>query len=115
MAETSWRRDGEFASRRGAGPPGASRSDREVPGGEPRRLASLVQENVNSRNAVETSLDETQRALAWYAIKTRSNHEKLVARALRDKGLGVFLPVSRERHTWSDRTKLVEIPLFSTY
>jgi transcription antitermination factor NusG len=53
--------------------------------------------------------------LAWYALRTRARHEKVVARALRDRGVECFLPVSCERHRWADRTVTVEVPLFSTY
>src|SRR5262245_33069439 len=53
--------------------------------------------------------------LAWFALRTRARHEKLVARALAERGVECFLPLSRERHRWSDRFTIVEVPLFSTY
>jgi transcription antitermination factor NusG len=52
---------------------------------------------------------------AWYALKTRSRHERVVRDALELRGIECFLPVSRDRHRWSDRIRLVETPLFSTY
>ena len=54
-------------------------------------------------------------ALAWYAVKTRSRHEKVVRDALVERGIECFLPLSREKHRWSDRVQIVEVPLFSTY
>jgi transcription antitermination factor NusG len=51
----------------------------------------------------------------WYAILTRSRHEKLVAKQLRMRGVTTFLPLVTEIHRWSDRRKLVELPLFSAY
>ncbi len=54
-------------------------------------------------------------SLTWYAVKTRARCEKLVAQALQRRKLEVFLPVWREKHRWSDRTKIVEIPLFPGY
>jgi len=51
----------------------------------------------------------------WYAIHTRSQHEKSVAALLQDQGIATFLPLVTEVHRWSDRRKLVRLPLFSCY
>ncbi len=51
----------------------------------------------------------------WYAVRTRSRHEKLVARQLETQGIESFLPVVTQTHKWSDRSKQVETPLFSGY
>jgi len=51
----------------------------------------------------------------WYAVRTRSRHEKLVARQLESQGIESFLPIVTQTHKWSDRTKQVETPLFSGY
>jgi transcription antitermination factor NusG len=51
----------------------------------------------------------------WYALHTRARHEKAVERRLRDQGMEMFLPASVQTHRWSDRTKKVEVPLFSCY
>ena len=51
----------------------------------------------------------------WYAVRTRSRHEKLVARQLETQGIESFLPVVIQTHKWSDRVKEVELPLFSGY
>jgi transcription antitermination factor NusG len=51
----------------------------------------------------------------WYAVHTRHQHEKLVARTLVNKGFEVFLPLYSEIRQWRDRTKVVELPLFSCY
>ena len=51
----------------------------------------------------------------WYAVRTRSRHEKLVARQLENQGIETFLPVVTKVHNWSDRRKQVEEPLFSGY
>lgn len=53
--------------------------------------------------------------LAWYAIRTRSRHEKRVAALLKEKQISTFLPLVKEVHRWSDRRKLVEMPLFRGY
>jgi transcription termination/antitermination protein NusG len=51
----------------------------------------------------------------WYALHTRPRHEKLVALRLNERGVETFLPVVSEVHRWSDRKKVVQLPLFSSY
>ncbi len=51
----------------------------------------------------------------WYAIQTRPRHEKKAAAELQNKGVVTFLPLYTEIHRWSDRRKLVEMPLFPCY
>ncbi len=53
--------------------------------------------------------------LCWYAVVSRSRHEKLAAAALTNTGVTAFLPVVSEMHSWSDRRKLVDVPLFPGY
>lgn len=51
----------------------------------------------------------------WYAVHTRSRHEKMVAARLQEQGMTSFLPLLKQTHRWSDRKKTVEVPLFSCY
>jgi len=51
----------------------------------------------------------------WFAIHTYARHEKRVAGELTQKGVDVYLPLLAKRHQWSDRQKLVELPLFPCY
>jgi transcription antitermination factor NusG len=51
----------------------------------------------------------------WYAVKTLSRHERLVAHQLGHRGIDTFLPMFTEIHRWSDRKKIVELPLFPGY
>ncbi len=51
----------------------------------------------------------------WYALHTRCRHEKQVAAQLQEKRIEVFLPLVKAVRRWSDRRKLIEIPLFSCY
>ena len=51
----------------------------------------------------------------WYAIRTRSRHEKMVADQLEKLGVENFLPLVKQTRQWSDRVKEVELPLFSGY
>jgi transcription antitermination factor NusG len=51
----------------------------------------------------------------WYALRTRSRHEKMVADQLGQQGIENFLPLVKKTRQWSDRVKEVELPLFSGY
>jgi transcription antitermination factor NusG len=51
----------------------------------------------------------------WYAVQTRSRHEKKAFAELREKGVSTFLPLMKQVHRWSDRNKEVDVPLFPGY
>lgn len=51
----------------------------------------------------------------WYAIRTRSRHEKMVSDQLEKQGIENFLPLVKRSRKWSDRVKEVELPLFAGY
>lgn len=51
----------------------------------------------------------------WYAVQTRSRHEKKAFAELREKGVSSFLPLMKQVHRWSDRNKEVDVPLFPGY
>lgn len=51
----------------------------------------------------------------WYAVYTRSRHEKVVHHALGQKGLSSFLPLRNVLSQWKDRQKCVQKPLFPGY
>lgn len=44
-----------------------------------------------------------------------SRHEKKVAAQLDRHGISYFLPMTSEKHSWSDREKLILAPLFPGY
>jgi transcriptional antiterminator NusG len=58
---------------------------------------------------------ESANGLHWYAVWSRSRHEKMVASALTNVGITTFLPLVTEVHRWSDRRKSVDVPLFPGY
>ena len=51
----------------------------------------------------------------WYAVQTRSRHERIVCQHLMMRGFSLYLPTIVETHVWSDRRKKVEVPLFPGY
>jgi transcriptional antiterminator NusG len=67
-----------------------------------------------------TSLDEGPGVVApseahWYAVHTRSRHEKRVRDQLLHRNVEVFLPLCEQWNHWKDRIKRVELPLFPGY
>jgi|SRR5271156_4612633 len=54
-------------------------------------------------------------ARSWYAVETRPRYEKMVSKSLRDKGIETFLPLFSEKHQWSDRRRVVAMPVFPRY
>src|SRR3989442_14631254 len=53
--------------------------------------------------------------LRWYALYVRQRYEKIVTSHLVGKGYEVFLPTYQSKRHWSDRIKVIEMPLFSRY
>ena len=51
----------------------------------------------------------------WYALYTNPRAEKQVRDRLLEEGVEVFLPLQKTYRIWSDRKKLVEVPLISSY
>jgi transcription antitermination factor NusG len=51
----------------------------------------------------------------WYAIYTHPRAEKLVYTRLLETGVETYLPLQKTYRQWSDRKKLVERPLLSSY
>ena len=51
----------------------------------------------------------------WYALHTRSRHEKVARDQLTAKGITNLLPLWRKRSVWKDRVKMIDVPLFSGY
>ena len=51
----------------------------------------------------------------WVAVQVRSRYEFTTAEFLRYKGYETFVPTYRSKRQWSDRSKELELPLFSGY
>jgi transcription antitermination factor NusG len=57
----------------------------------------------------------SQTDLHWYAVYTKSRHEKSVTSRLQEKQIEVFLPLRNVLRRWKDRRKEVAMPLFNSY
>jgi len=53
--------------------------------------------------------------LHWYALWTRSRHEKHVRDQLEGQGIEPLLPTVKRFSRWKDRKKEIELPLFPSY
>jgi transcription antitermination factor NusG len=51
----------------------------------------------------------------WFALRVRPRRERCVASAARHKGFEEFLPLYKCLRRWSDRLKVLELPLFPGY
>ncbi len=51
----------------------------------------------------------------WFALQTRSRHEKVVQSQLELRNVEHFLPMMRRLSQWTDRKKEVKVPLFAGY
>src|ERR1700676_1762738 len=51
----------------------------------------------------------------WFAIRVKSQCERLVSDTLRQRGYEEFFPQYWSRRLWSDRVKLMQRPLFAGY
>jgi|SRR5947209_1462486 len=60
-------------------------------------------------------LADNQTAGDWFALRVRSNSEKVTTEHLKARGFLPFLPLYRSRRTWSNRVKDLDLPLFPGY
>lgn len=60
-------------------------------------------------------VDRASAPFDWYAIWTRSRHEKIVRDQLALKNVDVFLPTITRWSRWKDRKKKIDWPLFPGY
>jgi transcription antitermination factor NusG len=71
--------------------------------------------SMNFERSEQTLRVEAAGHADWCALRVRPRWEKLVAEALAGKGYEQLLPLYRKRSQWSDRVKVVEVPLFAGY
>lgn len=62
-----------------------------------------------------TNLPIRKNPRQWYVLYTTPRAEKLVEQRLIDDGIETFLPIHISPRKWSDRVKMVEVPLFASY
>lgn len=71
--------------------------------------------NVKESMEQKESNNKCEKGNKWYAVYTKPRAEKLVYKRLVDSGIETFLPLQKTMRQWSDRRKMVEKPLLSSY
>jgi transcription elongation factor/antiterminator RfaH len=61
------------------------------------------------------SMQSLFKANEWYAVQVKGRQEIQASQVLRFKGYETLVPVYKARKRWSDRSKIVEVPLFPSY
>jgi len=64
---------------------------------------------------IKKKLLQSREEEKWYALYTRPRAEKQVYQRLLENNIETFLPLQKTYRMWSDRRKLVEKPLLSSY
>lgn len=64
----------------------------------------------NGRDSAEASENRN-----WYAVHTRSRHEKKTVWDLEERSVEAFLPMREVLCRWKDRKKRIHVPLFPGY
>lgn len=72
---------------------------------------SGISREVNEVNRVKRDVEEEK----WYALYTKPRAEKQVHQRLQEAEVETFLPLQKTIRIWSDRKKLIEKPLLSSY
>ncbi|WP_372753023.1 UpxY family transcription antiterminator [Mariniflexile sp.] len=53
--------------------------------------------------------------MSWFVLCVKAQQEKKVAEVLEKMNVEVYCPMVQETKEWSDRKKVVEVPLFKSY
>jgi transcription antitermination factor NusG len=81
---------------------------------------SLLESETNDAKATTIVLHDVESAqemnrYPWFAVRVRSNHERIAAAHLRERGYEEFSPSWKTERRWSDRTKELDQFLFPGY
>jgi hypothetical protein len=80
-----------------------------------RSTESVTSRAVAYPNGIFDSANEIADEPLWFAVQVKPTHEKRVASLFDYKRYEWFLPLYGGRRRWSDRIKLMELPLFPGY
>jgi transcription termination/antitermination protein NusG len=70
---------------------------------------------IHRRRILMQCMTEESDARRWFALQTRSRHEKVARNELVQRNIETFLPTILQVSQWKDRKKKIEFPLFSGY
>lgn len=78
------------------------------------KTAAFRSDMISVRTNLDT-LTAEEETRHWFAVYTKSRHEKKVNWALTEKDVETFLPLREVLVRWKDRNKRVHVPLFPGY
>jgi transcription antitermination factor NusG len=82
---------------------------------QPHKIIKLLSEDPMITETMEATTGSNA-PLNWYALHTRSRHEKRIAERITAQSMETFLPLRRSRHTWKNGVHAeVDQPLFPCY
>jgi transcription antitermination factor NusG len=70
---------------------------------------------VPAREQILSSFENDVQAHPWFALRLRSNYERITATHLRERGYEEFAPSYKVEKRWSDRVKQIDQFLFPGY
>jgi len=65
--------------------------------------------------AADSNSDNDHSALSWFAVRVRSNHERITLAHISHRGYQHFAPSFKSQRRWSDRKKEIDQYLFPGY
>jgi transcription termination/antitermination protein NusG len=80
-----------------------------------RPMPSLILPNQTNQTNQINQTNQPNDVARWYALRTKSRHEKQVRDRLAAKGIEQLLPTVKRMSQWKDRKKKIEAPLFTGY
>ena len=95
-----------------------------VAGAKPARMLKMTCEILSDVAGVsrielierEKTMSTLHNQHTWFAVYTRSHHEKSVVQHLNDRGIENFLPLYKAVHRWTNHRKVfLDLPLFPNY
>lgn len=60
-------------------------------------------------------MNTTSKIKKWHAVYVSSRTEKKISENLNNKGIEAYVPIVKTMRQWSDRKKMVELPLLNGY
>jgi len=70
---------------------------------------------ISRKPSAEAAANVMKKDRQWYAVYTKSRCEKKMLDFLTDVKIEAYVPIRKEMHKWSDRKKLVEMPMIHSY
>lgn len=64
---------------------------------------------------IKKDIKIAEQSSVWHVVYTAPKAEKKVQQRLTEQGVESFLPIHLSPRKWSDRVKMVEMPLFPSY